>query len=206
MTFVDYAIILKGNCKRRISNENLCEMLFDAIIKPLDLRNRKGEILSFDKADISKIMNRKKNIPNILHENVYRKVVQESIVEYFEMKIVPELFDDTSDLIYQMMNRIEKDKNISPAHKEKLRLSANKDSVSLFLAEAFVYVMGQKNKSAKTNQSVKAEMKKPVVLVPPQYNEHSYRIAQETINTLNQPPIKSLLDMMKNFPFQMTYY
>ena len=157
MVFADYAITLKGHFKRIISNENLCEMLFDSIIKPLDLRNRKGEVLTFDKADISKIMNRKKNLPNILQNHVHNKVVRENMEEYFKTQIVPELFDDTSDLRCQMMNLIETDKNISSEHKEKLRLSANQEFISLFLAEAFVYVVKQKNKSAKTNHTVKAE-------------------------------------------------
>ena len=83
--------------------------------------------------------------------------------EYFKRDISNEelcgkLFDDTSELLRQLMNLIEADRNISPTLKEKLRLQAKQESLSLFLAEAFLYAIRQKNKSAKTNREVKAEV------------------------------------------------
>lgn len=134
MTFTDYARTLKNFFKRPVSDVELCQKLFDAIIKPLDLRNRKGEVLTFDKADISRIMNRKKNIPKHLQAHIHDKVVCENLHDYFEDNITTELLDDTSELRYRMMNLIKRDKNISPARKEKLRLAAKQEAVSLFLA------------------------------------------------------------------------
>lgn len=49
------------------------------------------------------------------------------------------------------MKLIDEDKNISSENKNKFRLLAEKNFVSSFLAEAFVYVVRQENKSAQEN-------------------------------------------------------
>lgn len=153
MFVADYVQAVKKYFKRKISNDELCEILFDAIIIPADLRNRNGEILTVDKADISRILNRKKNLPNALRKHVWDKSVQNSIDKYFETKIVAELVPDTSDLIYRLMNLIEADENISPARKTKLR-NMSKESPITFLKEVFVYTLRQENKLSRTTSVI----------------------------------------------------
>ena len=149
MVFAEFANILKEHFKKKISDEKLCGILFDAIIFPADLRNRHGEILTVDKAEISRIMNRKKNIPNALQEHVWDKEVQESLDKYFATQIVDKLVPDTSDLCYRLMKLIDNDSDISPPRKAEFRNTAERSAI-LFLKDAFVHAIRQKNKSART--------------------------------------------------------
>lgn len=127
--------------------------------------------------------------------------------EYFKRDISNEelcgkLFDDTSELLRQLMNLIEADRNISPTLKEKLRLQAKQESLSLFLAEAFLYAIRQKNKSAKTNRAVKAEVEKPSTYFLPQYSPEVYRL-QKIFNSLSPQNIQALSNanaMLRNMP------
>lgn len=152
MVFAEYATILKRHFKKTVANEILCGILFDAIILPSNLKNRNGfELMSPDKALISRIMNRKVNIPKALQEHVSDKKVRDGLENYFEQNIVAELVEDTSDLRCQLMHLIDEDEKISPTNKNKFRLSADQDSISLFLAEAFVYAIRQKNKPVRTS-------------------------------------------------------
>lgn len=153
MVFADYFHVIKKYCKGKISNDELCAKFFDAVIISADLRNRNSEILIVDKADISRILNRKKNIPNALRKHVWDKSVQDSIDKYFETEIVSELVPDTSDLIYRLMNLIESDENISPIRKAKLR-KMSQESTCAFLKEIFVYMLGQENKLSRTTSVI----------------------------------------------------
>ena len=152
MIFAEYVSVLKKYFKQPISNDELCGILFDVIIFPADLKNRNGEIFTLDKAEVSRIMNRKKNIPKKLQEHVWDKKIQDGLENYFEKNIVAELVPDTADLSWQLMKLIDEDKNISSENKNKFRLLAEKNLVSSFLAKAFVYAIRQENKSAQENQ------------------------------------------------------
>lgn len=73
MAFADYVNLLKKrlkqSLKQSVSNNELCGILFDAIVNPLDLRNQHGDELFIDKSDISKIMNGKKKNPGRFTES-----------------------------------------------------------------------------------------------------------------------------------------
>ena len=167
MTFADYVKVLKKHFKKKISNEDICGILFDAIILPLNLKNRNGEDFIIDKAEVSRIMNGKKKIPTALQEHVWDKPILDNIIEYFETNIVSELVPDKSDLCHQMMNLIESDKNISPAHKAALRLSATQKSISLFLAEGFIFTINQDINSTppKIEDSSNMSYTKPILKI-----------------------------------------
>lgn len=134
MFFSDYVSTLKKHFKKSISNDELCGILFDAIIIPLDLKNQNGSDFIIDKADISRIMNGKKKIPKALQDHIYDKIVLDELEKYFEKNIIEKLVPEISDLCHQLMQLIEKDENLSPAHKATLRLLVNHKSTSLFLA------------------------------------------------------------------------
>ena len=165
MTFANYVNVLKKHFKQSISNNMLCGILFDAIILPLDLKKRNGEDFIVDKAEISRIMNGKKKIPTALQEHIWDKPVLDGLEKYFETNIVAELVPDTSDLCHQLINLIEQDENISPAHKATLHLSANPKSTALFLAEAFIYVVKPDSISETIKPSVKAVIEKPILKI-----------------------------------------
>ena len=147
MKFPDYISILKRHFKKSISAEELCRILFDAIIGPANLTDSHGEMLYIDKTEISRIMNCKKNVPVQLQDHVYDDAVLAEMNEYFRQNIVSELVPDLSDLFHQMFQLIDADPDISPAHRASLRMQASNQTVALFLADLFVYVVRQENKA-----------------------------------------------------------
>ena len=165
MVFAEYVNVLKKHFKQSISDKELCGILFDAIIEPLDLKNRNGELLTVDKAEVSRIMNGKKKIPTALQEHIWDKPVLDGLEKYFEINIVAELVPDTSDLCHQLMNLIEQDENISSAHKATLRLSADPKSIALFLAETFVYVISLNSTSETDKSSNNVAIQKPILKI-----------------------------------------
>ena len=66
----DYVNVLKAHFCKSISNEDLLRLLFESVVAPLDLRNKKGDPFILDKATASKIMNGKQNAPRLIRDNV----------------------------------------------------------------------------------------------------------------------------------------
>lgn len=165
MTFADYVGVLKKHFKKKISNEELCGILFDAIITPLNLKNQRGKDFILDKSEISCIMNGKKKISTALQEHIWDEPVLDGLEEYFETNIVAELTPNISDLCHQLMNLIEQDENISHAHKATLCLSANPKTIALFLAEAFIYVVSQNRTSEAIKSSINTAVNKPILKI-----------------------------------------
>ena len=162
MYFADFVNVLKRHFRRTISNDELCGILFDSIIRPSDLKNRNGEIPTIEKNEISRIMSRKINIPSLLREHVYDEAVFNGLTEYFQVNIVSELVPDQRELFHQIMKLIDADDDISPEHKASLRILANPNSVAAFLADAFVYVIRHENKSRIPKETA-AELSKPIL-------------------------------------------
>lgn len=156
MKFPDYINILRKHFKKSISTEELCRILFDSIIIPANLTDSHGEILTIGKAEISRIMNSKKNIPVQLQDHVYDNEVLESMNTYFQDNIVTELVPDTADLLHQILQLIDTDTDISPSHRASLHLQATSSMISLFLADVFIYVLRKDNKSTTTEKTTPA--------------------------------------------------
>lgn len=150
MVFADFVNTLKRHFKKSISNEELCGILFDAIIIPADVRNSNGEVLTIEKDTISRLMNQKIGMPSALQDHVYDDAVIDSISSYFKANIVSELAPTKSDLCHQLMMLIEADQSISSDSKMHLRIVANEDCISAFLAEIFIHVVRQDNKKRPT--------------------------------------------------------
>lgn len=141
MLFSEYISILKAHFCKSISNEEIFGILFDAVIVPLDLRNKKGDPFFFDKVAISRIMTNKQNVPRQIRDNIYEPAVLSELVAYFEDNIVSELVPKTDDLCFQMMETLRADRMISPQHLAEFQMLATPSSVGAFLAEMFVYVV-----------------------------------------------------------------
>lgn len=165
MIFADYVRTLKKHFKRKISDQELCEILFDSIISPLDLKNRNNEVLTLDKAEVSRIMNGRKNIPKILQDHVYDQIVLDDLEEYFDTKIITELVPDKSDICYQLMNLIEETEDMSPSRKANLRLLANPKFVSLFLAEMFICMIRQNTDPLRQNPKSFSNVTEPILQI-----------------------------------------
>ena len=147
MTFSDYVLILKKNFKVPIAQDNLCRIIFDSVITTAKLTKTDGNYLDFDTADISKILNRQKNIPTEIQSHAFDEKIFQAIHDYFQQNIVAELIPDLfEDLCHQMMSLLEIDNDISSAHKKRLRLLAKPESITEFLVDIFKYVIRKDNK------------------------------------------------------------
>lgn len=140
MLFSDYITLLKAHFCKTISNEELCGILFDAVILPLDLKNKNGEPLLLDKTTISRIMNDKQNIPRQIRDSIYEPAVLSGLVSYFDDNIVSELVPKRDDLCFQILNKLKEDRMLSPQHLAEFQMLASPSSIGAFLAEVFAYV------------------------------------------------------------------
>lgn len=137
----DYVNVLKAHFCKSISNEDLLRLLFESVVAPLDLRNKKGDPFILDKATASKIMNGKQNAPRLIRDNVYEHAVLLGLVTFFEDNIVSELVPKREDLCFQLMELLRADPMISPQHLVEFQMLATPASTAAFLAETFTYVV-----------------------------------------------------------------
>ncbi len=139
MVFSEYVTVLKKHFSKSISNEELCGILFDSVIVPLDLKNKNGDTLVIDKRTVSKIMNDRQNVPFLIRDNIYETAVLSGLVEYFYQNIVSELIPQKEDICYQLMELVNADPHISPQHRAEFQILATPSSIATFLAELFIY-------------------------------------------------------------------
>lgn len=141
MRFGDYLKTIKGHFIESISNEDLCLLLFDSIIIPLDLKTTSGDPLGYSKGRISEFISGKAPIPKSIRDGFFDKRVTSTIAGYFEINIANRLAPELDDLCYQMMELIDCDTSISPTSKSNLRLLASSKSIDLFLVQCFGYAL-----------------------------------------------------------------
>lgn len=138
MLFSDYVTILKKHYKRNVSVQKLCELLFDFVIDNATLEDGEVAPTLIGKDRISKMMNGKEGVHQFIRNHIYDDSVSDSLIISFQKRVLPKLVDDTDDLIYQLMQKIDAD-NISPSHKAMFKRSANKESLAVYLADVFQY-------------------------------------------------------------------
>lgn len=56
MNFSEYFGLVRSFLKKRISKDELCMLLFDSVIEPLDLTNAKNDIVSYTAARLNEIV------------------------------------------------------------------------------------------------------------------------------------------------------
>ena len=154
MIFSDFISVLRKHFKEPIANDSLCKLIFDSVITTAKLGKNTDEYLTIDKSDISKILNQQKNISAEIQSHAFDEKISADIKEYFQTNIVTELIPENfADLCHQMLNFIDKDKNISDAHKKKLHFMAESENITEFLVDIFKYVIRQENKLPKSPPS-----------------------------------------------------
>ena len=141
MRFSDYFEVIKKNFAKSISNDELCLLLFDSVINPLELTNSKGDIVNYGKQRLYEFARGEKPVPGRIRDNVYEPEVVSSIVDYFDQNIVSELVPNREDICYQIMRLVEEDETISPVVKANLQMIAKPDTVALLLAQTFGYAI-----------------------------------------------------------------
>ncbi len=140
MLFRDYVTILKKHYKRTISVQKLCELLFDFVLDNATVENDESVPVAIGKDRISRMMNGKAAIHQFIRDHICDDSVTESLVSSFQKKVLPDLVDDTDDLIFQLMQKISHD-NISPSHKAMFKRIAKKKTLAVFLSDTFQYAI-----------------------------------------------------------------
>ena len=167
MLLAKYIELLQKHFKKSISNEELWNLLAGSVIDPLNLKNKNGEVLYYDKRVVSELMAGKKNIPVKIRDNIYEQAVLDTIVAYFETNIVSELMPDIDDLCFQLIKLIEADEELSPQRKASFRLLAHKNTIAAFLAECFVLVVTKGNKTKPHETDLTSDERDIVSPLPP---------------------------------------
>lgn len=134
MLFKDYLYLLKKYLKKKTSDSNLCRDLFNSVIENIEYND---SLPDFDKNKVSRILNGDRKIPLIIRDNIYDECLKDSLPEYFDEFIVPQLIPDHSNLIYELVRLLEKYPNISKDHLLTLKSIAKEQTLHLFLSEIF---------------------------------------------------------------------
>jgi len=205
LVFADFISVLRKNFKEPVAKDSLCRLLFDSVITIAKLEKNTDEYLTVDSSDISKILNRQKNIPAEIQSHAFDENISADIKKYFQTNIVAELIPENfSDLCHQMLIFINEDKNISSTHKKKLHSMAETENIAEFLVDIFKYVIRQENKlsnsfSSKVNLKIlgisednKLSIKLPLSIFHPRL--------EYTLPELENK-IKNLLNEKKNLSF-----
>ena len=112
---------LKMSWGTSISNENLINLLYDAVSIPAGLYNKKGETISVSKTVASYIVNRQPggNVNQQIREHSQDDAVLKSIPAYFQEKIVSQLLKGSRpDLLHRLTARVKTDLS-RPRRKKK---------------------------------------------------------------------------------------
>lgn len=153
-----FTSLLKQYWRSSIADPDLLELLYDAVADPVNLLNEKGDPISVTKSTASKIMLRKAggNIHTQIKKHIADEKVNQTIVAYFERRIIPNLQPGLiGDLIVKLKTIIRRDLNIPQAKKDELTDIAINGTPAEFLARTFQYCAPKDNR--KLNGTVPIE-------------------------------------------------
>ena len=151
LVFATFLQLIKDSWKsgkRRISQADLINLLYDAVSIPTGLTNQNNDVLTVDKSVASKIFHRKKggNINYSIQSHSNDKKVLETIELYFEENIIPYILEPKKeDLILKLRNIIENDSKIAEGTRTKLLISASKQLLAKFLSDVYIYSLSREN-------------------------------------------------------------
>ena len=152
MLFGDFVDILSKHFKKSIGKLELCNLLLDFVILPADLKDKNGQPLILADSVRSRILKGESPMHNKIRDHIYDSVVINNLVDNINRSIIPELSPNTDDVIFQIMQIIEKE-NLSPSHISQFRILAKEETLSAFLAEVFVYAIVDNSSSCSVRQS-----------------------------------------------------
>lgn len=191
--FSTYVNELKNSWHDSISNEDLINLLFNAIVLPLNVCDKKGNAYYIDKSVASKLINRESNVSPRIKKASTEAAVLNSICSYFSTQILPCISNGLeAQLIKGLQELITNDPSIANATRQRLLTNAREASLADFLADLFLYTVKIKNKPIETkelkeasNSDLPIQHKSPrlVELLPP-----------ENVTEQELPYIRALLE------------
>jgi len=149
LRFGEYLAQLKSVFRNTPSTEDVAGLLFNAIALPLDLKNKKGDPFDVTKETASNLMNRKIPVPRAIKNNSTSPKVLDSIYEYFDKSVCPQIIEGREDdLISGLSLHMKSDSSIANDTRARLIEKANIETLSIFLADVFLYTLTKDNKSS----------------------------------------------------------
>lgn len=128
------------------TNEETVNILIGSITEPLNLLNKNGERIYYDKKEVSNLLNCKLPIPKVIQMSSDSAIIKNSIIKYFQNKIVDELNEfKIPNLINELSNLINYSDFLPEAMKNNLLTLANKKTLDEFLATTFLYTLNCPN-------------------------------------------------------------
>ena len=156
MLLKDYVFVLKNHWSKRIGKEKMCSILYDFVIENAEVNEDEEKPASIGKDSISRTLSGKYPVHQFIRNHIFDDNVNDQLIRCFATRIVPNLKADSEDIFFQIIQKIECD-NISPSHKASLKRLANKDTISAFLADSFVYAVY--SNSENETRPIKEEIK-----------------------------------------------
>lgn len=138
---------VKNYLSETVSDADLANFMFGAIIYPLELKAESGEPLQIYPPEVSKLVNRNLNVPKALKNAASSKIVIEKAPEHFKKNVTKRIGVDMEHLlIADLCNVIDNDPSISIQLAKKLKTNAQPENIHLFLSNIFLYVAKVPNK------------------------------------------------------------
>lgn len=173
LVFSTYLNELKNAWAETVADPDLIQLLYDGIANPLGLLNKDKSVISVEKGAASKIVNRKKggNALKAIRTGASKKLVKESIEQYFEKNVVKRLHPDSvDDLLAKLKEKISNDPQISDNKKSELIAWAGKEHLAKFLSAVYLYSLTRDNVLQNIREQSVKEMeeykKHPLTLIP----------------------------------------
>lgn len=150
LVFATILAELKKSWGDTVTDPDLINLLYDSVADPVGLTNKNGEPITVSKGTASKIVNRQPggNPHRSIRKYSTDDRVTSSIANYFSRNIVKRLLKGSEDdLIERLKAVIQEDSGIAETKKHELLKNAQKNTLALFLASAFLYSVSRENVS-----------------------------------------------------------
>lgn len=167
MLFGDYLKLIKNSFSDTITDEELCRLLFDSIVYPLNLIGKTGDLLDYDKNKVNDFISGRRNIPAQIKGNIYNKKVTKGLPEYFGTNIVPELVPDKTNLIQGMLSLFDSNESLSASERNSLQLLSSQTTIAAFLAQGFCFAIqynDHKNTPSDLKENKLSSLQSPLYL------------------------------------------
>ena len=169
LVFATILAELKKSWGDTVTDPDLINLLYDSVADPVGLTNRNGEPITVSKGTASKIVNRQPggNPHRSIRKYSTDDRVTSSIANYFSRNIVKRLLKGSEDdLIERLKAVIREDSGIAETKKQELLKNAQKNTLALFLASAFLYSVSRENVATGSSENKSSANTIEIQLIP----------------------------------------
>ena len=149
LCFSTFAVEIKGALKEATANEDVTELLFNSVVFPVSLMNKKSDPFTVSKETASRLFNRLINVPQEIRRTSVSPEVAASIYNYFGKNVLSRLMPGLEqDLLLKLTTIIHADDSIPDSTKNDFISKAQKNTLAEFLADVFLYTLKKPNKNS----------------------------------------------------------